>query len=89
MCCICYGTLTPENTLVDDLHEGRGGVHKGKCAYLAGIVPPVHQAQSDKLIRHIHSHRPNSQPRRLATNRYYAWIDSVCGEDHYDMSGPE
>lgn len=88
MCCICYGTLTPDNTLFDDLHEGRGGVHRGKCAILAGIMPEEHLPESDRLIRHIHNVPRGAQHDR-AIREYYAWIDSVCDVDHYEDGYPE
>lgn len=85
LCCICIGTLTPETTLVDDLHQGRGGVHKGVCAIMAGIVPEEHREESDRLVDRIQSavHGP---ARRKFITEYYAWVYSVAAEDHYERS---
>lgn len=89
MCCICYGTLRPETTLFEDLYEGRGGVHKGKCAILAGIVPEEHVYESDHLIKRIHSAPPNSPRRRRAERDYYAFVDRIAEVDYYEDGYPE
>lgn len=92
LCCICCGTLTEENTLYDDLNEGRGGVHKGKCAILAGIYNEVSAAEENRLTRLVERIRITKGNRELwmdAFREYYAFVDSIATEDHYDMSGPE
>lgn len=85
ICCICFGTLTPENTLYDDLHEGRGGVHKGKCAILAGIYPDSYaELVCQALIRRMHAAPNNRSPEWYeAYGRYGAFIDRIITEDHY------
>lgn len=91
MCCICYGTLTPDNTLYEDLHQGRGGVHRGKCAILAGIYPDsAAQFTCEALIKKMHAApSPRSPEWNAAYRQYGAYIDRIITEDHYDMSGPE
>lgn len=89
ICCICYGTLTPENTLYDDLHEGRGGIHKGICAYHAGIVPAEHQKQYDVWMSSLKTCPPQGGIRGMLIQGFYQWVASVAEEDYYDNSGPE
>lgn len=92
MCCICYGTLTPESALHEDLHEGRGGVHRGKCAILAGIYPDLYaKLVCEALIKRMHAAPNNRSPEWYAAyRRYGAFIDRISTEDHYDTwSGPE
>lgn len=90
ICCICCGNLTPETTLYDDLGEGRGGVHRGKCAILAGLsMTPAQKSFVDDLILEAHHMEPNSPERRQADRRYYRYVDAIATEDHYDNSGPE
>lgn len=88
LCCICYGTLTFENALYADLGEGRGGVHRGKCAILAGIVPEEHIAEHDRLIRHIHN-CPSGPQKDGARREYYAFVDGIATEDQYIDLRPE
>lgn len=89
MCCICCGTLTPENTLYDDLNEGRGGVHRGKCAILAGVgLTPEQEIEAKHLIRHVHTCVNGSLQHKQATMDYYGFVDRIATEDHYDNSGP-
>lgn len=83
ICCICYGALRPETTLVDDLYEGRGGVHKGKCAILAGIIPEGHLAESDALIKRIHGLPPNSWARSQAAKAYHDFAERIA-EANYE-----
>ncbi len=90
MCCICYGTLTPENTLYDDLHEGRGGIHRGKCAILGGIYPDLAAAITcEVFMKRMHNHPTNTCPAWHALYaEYMKYIDVLTDEDFYDMSGP-
>lgn len=89
MCCICFGTLTPENTLYDDLHEGRGGIHRGVCAILAGIYPDEQiEETAERLIADLHA-EPYGPHRNWMMRKYHEWVHAVATENHYDMSGPE
>lgn len=88
ICCICMGTLTPENTLYEDCGEGRGGLHKGVCAYHAGDTSPEHQKLSE-LFSELLVKMDNKDPLRdVVFHLYDEWIRSLGLEDHYDHSGP-
>jgi hypothetical protein len=88
-CCICFGTLTPETTLYEDLGEGRGGVHRGKCAILAGLSMTSEQKSIvDDLILSAHNMEPNSPERQQADITYYRYVEAITTEDYYDNSGP-
>jgi hypothetical protein len=83
ICCICFGSLTPDNTLHDDLNEGRGGVHRGKCAVLAGIYSDDDAAaEGEYLIRHMHNCAYGSRQHDKALKNYYAFVDRISTEDH-------
>ncbi|MCG7607059.1 hypothetical protein [Mycobacterium sp. CnD-18-1] len=87
MCCICFGTLTPDNTLYDDLNEGRGGVHRGVCAILAGIYPDDQARETaERMIAEIHAQPPGDNE---VMRRYYRWVHEVAEADFYDNKGPE
>lgn len=87
MCCICFGTLTPETAFIDHDYQ-MWDVHRGKCAILSGIIPPEHTAKIAKLIDEIHSHQQNTPGKRRATTRYYRFVDSIAKEDFYNYEGP-
>lgn len=90
MCCICFGALTLETVLFDDLGEGRGGVHRGKCAILAGVgLTDEQRVIIDDIIRTAHRLEPNSTERDCMTRAYYAYVDAIAEYDFYDNGGPE
>lgn len=89
ICCICMGTLTPENALYMDCGEGRGGLHKGYCAYHAGDVAEEHQTISDLFAELLRKMDNKDPARNTALHLYDAWIESLGIENHYDNSGPE
>jgi hypothetical protein len=79
ICAICFETLTAETAHRDpegQLHDACAG----RCAALAGHVPPEHQAEHDALVAAIHaipfSARTTGEVAE-ARRRYYAFIDRI------------
>ena len=85
ICCICYGTITPENR-----HDDYSDLHRGKCAILAGVYPDLAaELTCEAFIKQMRAAPSNRSPEWYdAYRRYGAYIDSLGPEDHYDMSGP-
>lgn len=80
LCCICCGTLTPENT-----HEIYSDLHKGKCAILAGQYETWEQSEEAKrFMGYRDAYVKYSVSWHRATRDYYAFVDRVATEDHYD-----
>ncbi|MBB3752478.1 hypothetical protein FHT44_004990 [Mycolicibacterium sp. BK634] len=89
MCCICCGTLTPENIYVDDAGV-QWDFHRGKCAILGGVYSdPVHEAVGEALIKAFQSLPANSAERHLMNRIYYGFADLVADEDHFDRGQQE
>lgn len=69
--------------------KGRGGIHRGKCAILAGLaMSPEQKSLADDIILHAHHAEPNSSERKRWDRVYYAFVDAIAIEDH-SHSEPE
>ncbi len=79
MCCICYGTVTPEN-----VHPEYRDLHRGKCAILAGVYPdPWCEITCEVFIQRMHAHPTKYGPEwNKISQEYYRYIASVTDEDY-------
>ena len=88
LCQICTGSLTPENTFVDD--DGNAwDEHKGVCAIHAGAIDPVPYYHRPTYVRYLaRIQRAKTQwTRQEIIKAFYKWVNSVAEEDHRGDDG--
>jgi hypothetical protein len=84
LCGVCCGPLTVGNTLAVDTGNGRGGVHRGRCAYLRGEAAPEHQELLDFFGDTLRLLDYKDPARGQVLRLYWKWLDSLGIENHFN-----